>query len=305
MRRPSATITTPQATRSCAGWPPTPSPRKRPAGPVASAWASWRRLRSSRVRVPARVLARAARPVRARAARAGALARRSARPPPKIPPTRTFSKTVRASKGCGIWWVSAMPARQRACGAIRVTSRSSKTTAPRSGRRRPIRRLSAVVLPAPFGPMTPSASPGVPERPRSPMTRRQPNAFETPRSASSALSRGRSHLADGPELGGGGDARGGPVADHRHVEAEVLAAPPLPAHERGLGDVGHRPLGPADRAHDRAQVGRLDRGDHRALVVHGGGALEDGGGHLEEGGGEAERLRPLLLRCLRGSRGQV
>src|SRR6266852_6164446 len=115
-----------------------------------------------------------------------------------------------------------MPARQRACGATRVTSRSSKTTAPRSGRRRPIRRLSAVVLPAPFGPMTPSASPGATERLRSSMTRREPNAFETPRSASSALSRGRSRLADGPELGGGGDARGGAVEDVAgHLEEGV------------------------------------------------------------------------------------
>src|SRR6185295_8497111 len=133
-----------------------------------------------------------------------------------------------------------MPARQRAWGAALVMSRPAKITAPRSGRRRPIIRLSAVVLPAPFGPMTPSASRSPTARVRSSMTRSDPNVFETFCSASSAAisGRGRSRLADGPEFPGDWDVRRRLVADHDHVEPEVLAAHPLPADERGLGDVG-------------------------------------------------------------------
>src|SRR5258706_9410473 len=161
-----------------------------------------------------------------------------------------------------------MPARHRAWGAAVVMPCPAKTTAPRSGRRRPVIRLSAVVLPGPFGPMTPSASRSPTARVSPSMTRSDPNALETFSSASSAAisGRDRSRLADGPELPGDRDAGRRLVADHHHVEPEVLAAHPLPADERGLGDVGHRPLAPADRAHHPVAIGGLDRGDHRALV---------------------------------------
>src|ERR1700728_423653 len=52
-----------------------------------------------------------------------------------------------------------MPPMQRTRGEARVTSRPSNQTEPASGCNRPVIRLNNVDLPAPFGPMMPSASP--------------------------------------------------------------------------------------------------------------------------------------------------
>src|SRR5258705_9325899 len=128
---------------------------------------------------------------------------------------------------------------------------------PRSGRRRPIMRLSAVVLPAPLGPMTPSASPSSTAKLSPSMTTREPNAFATPSSASSeAITSPPANRLDLPERlqrARRRDVWRRLVADDHHVEGEVLALHPLAAHQRRLGDVGHGTLGPADRSHDRIQ----------------------------------------------------
>src|SRR4029077_17639476 len=55
-------------------------------------------------------------------------------------------------------------AMQRARGGACVMSRPSNQTAPPSGRMSPVIRLNNVDLPAPFGPMMPSASPGATSR---------------------------------------------------------------------------------------------------------------------------------------------
>src|SRR5688572_22839538 len=204
-----------------------------------------------------------------------------------------------ASKGWGIWWVSAIPARQRACGGRDVMSRPSSRTAPRSGRRRPIMTLRAVVLPAPLGPMTPRASPSWMASESPSRTRRDPKALVTPSSSSSAGLEPAATSLSGrkrAELAGGGNTGRRPVAHDRHVEAKVLAAPPLPADQRGLADVGHRPLGPAHRAHDRVEVGGLDGGDDGAPVVDTGRSLEHVQPDFEQGVDEPQRLGPLLLR---------
>src|SRR5678815_2828909 len=160
-----------------------------------------------------------------------------------------------------------MPARHRACGGRLVTSRPAKRTAPRSGRRRPIRRLSAVVLPAPLGPMTPSASPSSTARLSPSMTTSEPKDLKTPSSASKAGM--RSPLADGLRLPerlqcpSRRDVRRRLVADD-HVEGELLALHPLAADQRGLGDVGHRALGPADRSH--CLLYTSDAADERSSV---------------------------------------
>ena len=52
-----------------------------------------------------------------------------------------------------------MPRWQRTEGDSRVTSRPLKCTVPWSGCTLPVIRLNSVVLPAPFGPMMPRASP--------------------------------------------------------------------------------------------------------------------------------------------------
>ena len=66
--------------------------------------------------------------------------------------------------GCGIWNERAMPARQRRSGVSRVMSRPSNSTRPESGATVPVIMPNSVVLPAPFGPMMPSASPSPSER---------------------------------------------------------------------------------------------------------------------------------------------
>src|SRR3981189_2842883 len=62
-------------------------------------------------------------------------------------------------KGCGTWKERAIPMAQRRAGESGVTSRPSNTTRPPSGATVPVMIPNSVVLPAPFGPMMPSASP--------------------------------------------------------------------------------------------------------------------------------------------------
>src|SRR4029453_2664588 len=66
----------------------------------------------------------------------------------------------------------------------------------------------------------------------------------------------------------------GAVADDRQLEWEGAAAPPLPADQRGLGDVGQGPLGPGDAADDRVQLGGGDRPHDRLAVVGGASPAE-------------------------------
>src|SRR5262245_11119759 len=299
--RTSRTTPTSSCT-SCSPSPPAISSSKSTRGLVASARASSSRLRSSRVRTPARLFALAASPDSSSASRQTAAASRSARPPPWVAPTRTFSNTVIASNGWGIWCVSAMPARHRTCAGIVVTSRPSKTTRPRSGRSRPAIRWSAVVLPAPLGPMTPTASCSSTDRLRRSMTRSEPKARET---SSSARSAGGLRLRERSQGTARGEARRARVRHDRHVERHALAAPPLPTDQRRLGHVADRPLAPADRAGDRVEIGRLDGGEHGVLVVDARRTLEHVEADLEERVNEAERLRPLLLRLLRVGGGQL
>ena len=52
-----------------------------------------------------------------------------------------------------------MPSRERACGGIAVMSAPSNSMRPLLGATSPVIRLNKVVLPAPLGPITASASP--------------------------------------------------------------------------------------------------------------------------------------------------
>ena len=96
-------------------------------------------------------------------------------PPAARPACRTWRRRARSRRrsaprtGAG----SAPCDRCRAgpgVGGGRVTSRPPKRTGPPSGERSPAIRLSVVVLPAPFGPTMPSASPSSTENERSSMT---------------------------------------------------------------------------------------------------------------------------------------
>ena len=78
---------------------------------------------------------------------------------PNVLPTSTFSNTVRPSNGRGICAVRPMPRWHRAWADSLVMSAPARTMVPLSDRRSPAIRLSSVVLPAPFGPTMPRASP--------------------------------------------------------------------------------------------------------------------------------------------------
>ena len=75
--------------------------------------------------------------------------------------TRRWSRTVMPANSSMRWNVRAMPRRARRKVGVRVTSRSSNSTRPWSGRRKPERQLKKVVLPAPFGPIRPDELAGV------------------------------------------------------------------------------------------------------------------------------------------------
>ena len=103
---------------------------------------------------------------------------RAARPP-KAAATTRFSNTVMSPNGCGIWNERAMPMRQRRGGGKRVMSAPSNRTRPASGAIVPVMMPNRVVLPAPFGPMMPSASPGFKrEVDADRRSRSAPNRFE-------------------------------------------------------------------------------------------------------------------------------
>ncbi len=65
-----------------------------------------------------------------------------------------------AGKGLGIWKVRASPCPKIASGRIPAMARPSKAIVPASGLRLPATRLKKVVLPAPFGPISPWIAPG-------------------------------------------------------------------------------------------------------------------------------------------------
>src|ERR1700733_10716113 len=139
--------------------PPAISSSSRSCGPLAKARASSSRLRPSKLSVPARRLAKGSKPVRWRMSPQASTTCASRCWRPWMAATRRFSNTVRFSNGRGIWNERPMPPMQRARGGVRVMSLPSKCTVPVSGRSTPVMRLNSVDLPAPFGPMMPSASP--------------------------------------------------------------------------------------------------------------------------------------------------
>jgi len=154
--------------------PPAISSSSRTRGRMASARASSRRLRSSRRSEPAVVLAWPAMPVTARASYAAPYACRPRSPAARMAPTSAFSNTVRPPSGRGTWNVRPSPILARSGGASRVTSLPCSTTRPASHRPVPVSRSSRVVLPAPFGPTTPTASPGATASETEPSTDSEP-----------------------------------------------------------------------------------------------------------------------------------
>jgi hypothetical protein len=71
------------------------------------------------------------------------------------PATRTLSRTESEVNSSRRWKVRATPSLARLWGGAAVMSRSSKRTCPLLGESSPVTTLNRVVLPAPFGPISP------------------------------------------------------------------------------------------------------------------------------------------------------
>ena len=124
--------------------------------------------------------------------------------------TSRWSRTVRPPNSSMRWNVRARPSRARWYGASPARSCPSSRTCPEFGRSTPDRQLNRVVLPAPFGPMSATSSPG-----RASPTRRP--ARRCPRTACrrcSATSTGRPAVACGVAAA---MVIGSPPADDGHV----------------------------------------------------------------------------------------
>src|ERR1700681_1218923 len=207
---------------------------------------------------------------------------------------------------------------QRSCCLAAVIMRPFRRISPASGASPPAIRLKSVVLPAPFGPMMPSASPGATDRSISSAAITEPNVLRRPlifsmrlsatrrtnqnvianlRRACSArlvlLSTDRLHLAAGRNVW-----RSPVVGDDDVVFIIVLHAP-LAADQRCLCDVfcgewrqvRSVPLYLADHG---IEIGRGDRSDH-GLGIALRRTLQGIDGDLEQRMHEADRLRPLFL----------
>src|SRR6202161_2280712 len=221
-------------------------------------------------------------------------------PPPNNAATERFSNTERCSNGSGIWKDRPRPARQRCSGAKAVMSRPFSRMRPRSGRSMPVMRLNKVDLPAPFGPMMPSASPRASDKSMSLATTIMPNALETDFSSSITEPCLLSRSAQGLHFPANGNLRCLAVlGDDNFVF--IAVQPPLAADQRRLGDVLRRKRrhlvgAESDRTDDGIEFGGADRFRYCSAVGRILGALERIDGHLEQRMNEADRLGPLFAR---------
>ena len=83
------------------------------------------------------------------------------RPSPIWPPGTVIrlSRTVSVANSCAIWKVRSRPRWSNWCGLRPVTSSAPRKMRPESGASTPAIRLKSVVLPAPFGPISPVIEP--------------------------------------------------------------------------------------------------------------------------------------------------
>ena len=90
---------------------------------------------------------------------------RARRAPPRMKwrlcvPTRTFSSTVIVEKSSTFWNVRAMPRCTTRYVGVRSSDFPSNTSSPDCGLYSRVITLKSVVFPAPFGPISPTISPG-------------------------------------------------------------------------------------------------------------------------------------------------
>src|SRR6516165_12506323 len=149
-----------------------------------------------------------------------------------------------------------MPSRHRLYEGKWVMSRPRNRIVPADGRISPLMRLNSVLLPAPFGPSIPSASPSPTSNDKSSTARRAPKFRDTPSTRRrGAIFPRRVTLHSGPwaaacaqcpatsgkrlHLTTHGDLRRQAVGDDDEIvlERPAGAKTPLAAHQRRLRDV--------------------------------------------------------------------
>src|SRR2546423_7792121 len=276
--------------------PPPISSSRSTRGSVASARASSSGLRSSNPSVSARRLARSARPQSSSASMQRSYAAAPRRPPPVAAPTKAFSNTVIPPNGRGTWCARPMPSRQRSAAPSFVTSPPASSTRPAFGRSEPASTFSSVVLPAPFGPTMPMASPGATRKSTPSSTTSAPKRLRTP-TATRIWSIRRPRLVR-LEVPSDRDAViVGVLADD---EVDLVLVPrlhPLTAGDRRRHDVPwhararFRPVEHADR---RLHLHLLQRADDGVLVLRIPARLQERGRDVEESEARPGLLVPLL-----------
>ena len=223
----------------------------------------------------------------------------------------TLSSTLRPANGRTSWNVRPMPRRQTASAARPSMRRPAKVIVPPSGTKTPAIMLKSVVLPAPFGPMTPQISPAATSNVTASTAVRPRNRLVT---ASSGQQRGhRSALRQAePPRQPGPDAAGQGDDDEQQAGAveHLLGAGQIEA-ERGqravqrFGKAGEqegaddRPEQRSEAADDRADDD-LDRArdvedllGKQVVVVEG---VEDAG-EGRHAGGNHHRQHLVAGRC--------
>jgi hypothetical protein len=108
-----------------------------------------------------------------------------------------FSMTVRLAKILVSWKVRPMPSANTLSGAMLVIRRPPRYTSPASAFAYPVITLNRVVLPDPFGPISPATSPSPISTVQSSSARTPPYALCTPSVRKSTLTV-LSPLASGP-----------------------------------------------------------------------------------------------------------
>src|SRR4029077_3212918 len=244
------------------------SSRSSSRGCVASARAISRRRWSMVVRSRAAVLSREDRPTKSMASRAFSRAASGLRSRRKAP-VITLASTVMPPKGLATWKVRARPCAQTSCGRRPTSSRPKADTEPASGLWKPMMRLNAVVLPAPFGPISARISFSRTVKLTSCTARRPPKRLHrslTTRASATASAPCR--LAPALiDLGDVAHDAGRLPQDHRHqdqaVDGQLHAADRIaePTLQQGRGRLQEHSAD--QRAPQRADA--ADDGDQRGL----------------------------------------
>src|SRR6266545_4366289 len=179
---------------------------------------------------------------------------------------RTLSSAVSSLKSRMFWKVRATPRAQISCGRRPFTTSPETRTSPSVGSYTPVIALNAVVLPAPFGPMRPTSSPGRSARLKAESALRPPKRIVTLSSSSGftpALTpalpgrprRGRPgqppEEAQVPQLTGAEDALR--AEQHQHDEQEGVDDHPVLLELAKLLDRHAEDDRGDDRARDRSQ----------------------------------------------------